>query len=311
MASRTFWKGTAAAVIVVGLAALAVRARRRNISRFRESNSRLRPVDEHGLVQGAGPIQLDGSSPHAALLIHGFGDTPQSMRYLAEALHRAGWSVQVMLLPGHGRPLDEYARANAYDWLQAVRLKYVEMRDRYETVVVCGISMGAALATILAAENAEIPAVVLLAPYLVMPRPVYAQMLLGNLFAFPIPYHANTGSERSIHDANARKDTRGTGVVTTRLLGELRRVARRARRALPQVHARVLYLQSREDNRLNPDDALVQFARIGSRDKQQRWLTGCGHIITADYCRDEVARQVIEWFAPALQSTSHNHSLKS
>lgn len=309
MASRTYWKVAAVAVAVVGLAALAVRSRASNISRFRESNRTRRPVDANGIVIGAGPIDLEGSPTHAALLIHGFGDTPQSMRYLAVALNRAGWSVHVMLLPGHGRPLDDFAVSNAYDWLHSVRMKYVEMCDRYETVVLCGISMGAALASIVAAENPEIPAVVLLAPYFVMPRPVYTQMLLGNLFAFPIPYHSNTGSVRSIHDAAARLETRGTGIVTTKLLGELRRIAQRARKALPGVRSRALYLQSREDNRLDAHHAVHQFARLGSEQKEQRWLSGCGHIITVDYCKDEVARQVIEWFAPELEpALQHHHS---
>lgn len=80
----------------------------------------------------------------------------------------------------------------------------------------------------------------------------------------------------------------------------LREVARQAQAALPALRARVLYLQSREDNRLREEDALAQFPRIGSAVKEQRWLTGCGHIITVDYRKDEVARQVVEWFAPDL-----------
>ena len=35
---------------------------------------------------------------------------------------------------------------------------------------------------------------------------------------------------------------------------------------------------------------------LGSAEKVQRWVTGCGHIISADYSKDEVAAQVIAWF---------------
>lgn len=301
------WTGAALAALVV-LVIVAVRARAQNITKFTASNTARRPVGSDGIVIGAGPIQLNGNPNCAALLIHGFGDTPQSMRVLAEALHCAGWTVHVMLLPGHGRPLAEYAKSTADDWAQAARAKFDEMRGMHETVVVCGISMGAALATLLAADYPDVPAVALLAPYLAMPGRVYAQMLLGNLVAFPIPYHANSGSDRSIHDANARTQTLGTGVVSTRLLGQLRIVSLRAQRVLPLVHTRVLYLQSREDNRLNAQDAIEQFARLGSKEKQQRWLTGCGHIITVDYCREEVARQVIEWFAPELEPALQHHT---
>lgn len=289
----------------VALAALgvwAIRSRAKNQQAFTESNRMRRPVDKDGVVIGAGAVDLEGDPDRAALLVHGFGDTPQSMRYLADALNRAGWTVHVLRLPGHGAPLAEYATATAEDWLDAVRAKYQDMRDRHETVVVCGISMGGALATILAADNPEIPALVLLAPYYVMPRNVFMQMVVGSLVAFPIPYHTNTGSDLSIHDPDARAQTLGIGIVSTRLLGQLRRVAAWARAAVPEVRTPVLYLQSREDNRLLEVDAVEQFARLGSHEKQQRWLSGCGHIITVDYCRDEVARQVIEWFAPAFHA---------
>ena len=293
------------------LFALAFWQRARNIAYFESLNAARRPVGPDGVVVGAGPIDLPGNPECAALLVHGFGDTPQSLRVLADALHRAGWSVHVMLLPGHARPLAEYARVGADDWLRSVRAKYAELRASYQTVVVCGISMGAALTAILAAEHPEIPAIVMLAPHLVMPRTVYWQMLAGNLLAFPLPYHLNAGSDQSIHDANARRETLGIGIVTTKLLGQLLKVSRQAQAALPFVRTRVLYLQSREDNRLSADDAVQQFARIGSADKQQRWLTGCGHIITVDYCRDEVARQVVAWFAPVLQPELQHHNTES
>ncbi|MBC8088888.1 MAG: alpha/beta fold hydrolase [Phycisphaerae bacterium] len=306
MTSLFDWTGAALAALVV-LAIAAARARVQNIAKFTLLNTTRRPVGSDGIVVGAGPINMDGNPRCAALLIHGFGDTPQSMRVLAESLHRAGWTVHVMLLPGHGRPLAEYAKSTAAEWEHAVRSKFDELRRSHQTIVLCGISMGAALATLLAADHPDIPALVLLAPYLAMPRRVYGQMLLGNLLAFPIPFHANSGGDQSIHDATARAQTRGTGVVSTRLLGQLRTVSLHAQRALPAVKTRVLYLQSREDNRLDAQDAIEQFARLGSKEKQQRWLSGCGHIITVDYCRDEVARQVIEWFAPALEPALQHH----
>ncbi|MEO7360028.1 MAG: hypothetical protein ABI120_06850, partial [Gemmatimonadaceae bacterium] len=136
------------------------------------------------------------------------------------------------------------------------------------------------------------------APYFVMRRDMHIKSVLARLFEFVVPYHVNTGGDRSIHDAAARARTVGTGVVTGKSLLALRAISLRAKRALPSIRARVLYLQSREDNRLSERDAVAQFGRIGSTNKQQRWLTGCGHIITVDYCKDDVARQVVAWFSP-------------
>ncbi|MEP6832178.1 MAG: alpha/beta fold hydrolase [Gemmatimonas sp.] len=289
-----------ALTIALFVVALVVRTRVGVIKKFEAAFAARRPLGPTGIVMGAEPVLLRGSETHAVLLIHGFGDTPQSVRPLADALNAAGWTVKVVLLPGHGRPLREYAAARAADWVTHAQLSYRELRVTYENVVVCGISMGAALSTILAAEHAEIPAVALLAPYLVMSRNMQIRSVLARLLEFVIPYHANTGGDRSIHDDVARARTLGTGVVTGGSLMALREISMRAQHALPAIRTRVLYLQSREDNRLSESDAITQFARIGSAIKEQRWLTGCGHIITVDYCKGEVARQVVAWFAPEI-----------
>lgn len=289
-----------AAVSGLAVIGLAIRSRARVMRRFNATFAESHSIGAGGIVTGAEPFELVASPSHAVLLIHGFGDTPQSVRYLAEALHRAGWSVNVLLLPGHGRSLRDYAAARGSQWIAFGEQSYRELANRYETVVVCGISMGAALAVILAAENPEIPAVALLAPYLVMPRRMRVKAVLASLAAYPFPFHANSGSDRSIHDPVARLQTLGTGAVAPSAIKGLQHVSARARRLLPQVHARALYLQSREDNRIGAHDAEVQFLRLGSAVREQRWLAGCGHIITADYCKDEVARQVIGWFALEL-----------
>jgi carboxylesterase len=278
----------------------AASARSRVIRHFERDASARRPVGADGIVIGAEGFTLEGSATHAVLLLHGFGDTPQSVRPLAVTLQAAGWTVRAELLAGHGRPLREYAKVRERDWVDGVSAAYTRLCSQYQTVVVCGLSMGAALAVILAEAHPEIPSLALLAPYLVMPRDMHVKTDLARLLNYIYPYHANTGGETSIHDPIARAETLGVGVVTAPLLSELRAVALHAQRALPSLRARTLYLQSREDNRINADDAVRQFARLGSPIKEQRWLTGCGHIITVDYCKDEVARQVVEWFAPDL-----------
>lgn len=292
----------AAAAAVAGIVVAPI-VRRRNVTKFEADVARRRPTGSDGIVLGAEELRLQGTNANAVLVIHGFGDTPQSVKPLAVALQRAGYTVHAMLLPGHGRTLSEYKVARQADWIAAVHSAFNDLRATHEVVMVCGISMGAALTVILAEGHPEIPAIALLAPYLVMPRVMRVKSALARLFNFLLPYHANTGGSNSIHDSAARAETRGTGVVTGPLLAQLKSVAERASRALPSIRARALYLQSREDNRINAYDAVAQFARLGSPIKEQRWLTGCGHIITADYCRDEVAKQVIEWFA-AQDSTA-------
>ena len=106
-----------ATIAAVGAAVTAIAVRRRGIRRaLRERDRAWRnahPVGADGVVDGAASIALDAPGPRAVLLLHGFGDTPQSMLHLALALHAGGWTVRAPLLPGHGRTLADFGQTDA------------------------------------------------------------------------------------------------------------------------------------------------------------------------------------------------------
>lgn len=270
-------------------------------TRFETAHARRFRFDAQGIVHGAAgftlPAHSDDDIPRrAVLLLHGFNDTAQSMAYLGAKLQARGWTVRAPLLPGHGCSLATMANeSRAARWRNAVFAEYDALRREYDTVTVVGQSMGGALALLLATERAEIPALVLLAPYVGMPRNLQWKVLGAWIARAALPYLRSVGGETSIHDPVARAASLGPGVVTARTLTELRRVAEDAEAALSRVWVPTLYLQSREDNRIAAHDAEVHFAALGSADKRQEWLTGCGHIISADYCRDEVASLTADW----------------
>jgi carboxylesterase len=266
--------------------------------RFESRHARLRPTDARGVVIGADAFTLPGRSGKAVLLLHGFNDTPQSMAYLGQQLHAAGYTAHAPRLPGHGCTLPVMAReARADAWRQAVRDAYERLAREHAQVYLCGQSMGGALAVLEALARPELPALVLLAPYLGMPRNLQRRLPIAAVMQLVSPYHTSTGGARSLHDPDARAEARGPGVVTAQTLSALRDVAMAAEAQLPQLTVPTLYVQSREDNRIALTDAERDFAQVGSAEKALVWLTGCGHIISADYCKDETARLVIDWLA--------------
>ena len=64
-------------------------------------SERTRRLGPDGVVIGGEGFVLSRGGAPAILLIHGAGDTPQTLRYLASALHTQGFHVAVPLLPGH------------------------------------------------------------------------------------------------------------------------------------------------------------------------------------------------------------------
>lgn len=281
------------AVVIVALV-IAINWRRTSlmVEREREVAARFE-VGPDGIIPGAQPIDLAGDPKRAVLLVHGYGDTPQTMRYFAEHLNQKGWTVRAILLPGHGRRLRDLARARAGAWIVAVREEYAALRARHETVCLAGLSMGGALCAITAVETPP-PALVLLAPYLSMPRHVRLAASTYRVWAPFVPYLSSrpTGS---VLDPRELGKTLSPGYTTGRLLRELYKVVRRARGALPRVTSPTLVICSRTDNRVPAAAAARNFTLLGAPERQLVWREGAGHVITVDYGRDEVFSLAEEW----------------
>jgi carboxylesterase len=283
-------------LVFIGFAALLAAGALRSLARHRIERSSLarRPVGPDGIIIGAQPVALDGSGDGAILLLHGFGDTPQSLGSLAVELNRRRWTVRVPLLAGHGRRIRVFAHSGAADWLAGARAALADLRAQHSAVAIVGLSMGGALATILAAEDPSLVALVLLAPYLEMPSWLRAVASAHWLIDAAAPY-LRGGGTRSIGNAAARARSRAYDATTARLVAELDVVARQAHAALPRVSVPTLIMQSPRDNRIHPDVARRALARVGAADRRLVWTTEGTHIITVDDGAESVAQTVGDW----------------
>lgn len=216
------------------------------------------------------------------------------MSYLAEALATRGWYVRAPLLPGHGRTLSEFAQSSSAEWLAAAKREYVALKAAHEHTVVLGLSMGGALATILAGESSDLPALVLIAPYLAMPGVLRAFAAAAPVIGAAVRYTGG-GGVRSISDPTEAARNLAYGATTPRLVNELRRVVDMAWSAAPAVRAPTLYIQSHRDNRIAPAAAQAAFDRLGSQAKRLVWVDQGTHIITVDFGRDLVIANVADW----------------
>jgi carboxylesterase len=245
------------------------------------------------IIKGAETIDLQEEGSPGVLLLHGFGDTPQTLSLLAHSLHDAGFSVLAPLLPGHGRSMRAFKRSTADDWLEAAGQSLKEMQRRGGATSLVGLSMGGALAVVLAAR-ANIPALVLIAPYLGMP--LYLRVAAATHWVWSgAAGEINARNPRSIRDAIEREKNLAYGAVTGRALFQLWRVVRRARKALPAVSAPTLIIQSREDPRVSTPVAESALNLLGADEKRLVLTEGAGHIITVDYGRARVLSEVERW----------------
>jgi carboxylesterase len=248
-----------------------------------------------GVVAGAESFTLTGSNGRALLLLHGSGDSPQTLRYLGERLNAAGYTVHAPLLPGHGRSPREFARVRATDYIAAARAALDLLRGRHAWIGVGGLSMGGALASQLAAEAADVRVLVLLAPYLSAPAPVAWATRTAPLWGLLQPY-VDARGELSVHDPVARAASYAYGVVSPNALRALLETAALGRAALADVVVPTLIVNSRADNRI-PELAATAATATLRAPTERHWVTGCGHVITVDYCKDKVAELVLAFLA--------------
>jgi len=286
----------------LGLGAAGYVARRAAMRRAEaECDARL-PVGPDGIIPGSEPVDRPGTNGRAVLVLHGFGDSPHSVRYLVDHLHGLGYAVRAPLFPGHGRRLADFAQARAEQWVEFARAELNEMRTRYgdHNVALVGLSMGGALAATAAAKIPDLPVLVLIAPYLAMPPRLQYAARLHPLISCVSPYLRGKG-ERSIHDPAEAALSRHYGVITPRLGYELLRVVQHVRQELPRVTAPTLVIASRLDNRIGPDASQQAFYLLGCAQRRIEFVENTGHVITVDYQREQVFQMTAAWIAEHME----------
>lgn len=191
--------------------------------------------------------------------------------------------------------MDEFDRSRAGDWIEYARAEYESMASSFRAVGLGGLSMGGALAAIVAADAPRLPALVLLAPYLGMPRSLAAAARLHRVWG-PLAGQFKAQSDLSIYDPDERGKNLAYGVTTARAIRQLLEVTRVARKSLASITAPTLILQSRNDNRVSRSIAEYAYRTIPAAEKRLEFVERGGHVLTVDHDREIVLARARDWF---------------
>jgi len=161
----------------------------------------------------------------------------------------------------------------------------------------------AELLEVISPSEMRVDALVPLAPYLAMPPFVRGMARTSRAWGWLLPYFSSLGT-RSIRDPAAAERALGHGILTPAALRALYDVVNDAVRALPHVTAPALVVQSREDNRIQPEPAEREFARLGSAQKKFIWTDGAAHVITVDFGHQRVFEMTTDWLEAHLHAIS-------
>lgn len=139
------------------------------------------------MLQGAEPYFWPGTRGKGVLLVHGFTGSPSELRELGEILHRKGYTVEGLLLKGHGTDPRDLLEVKAEQWEEQVRQGVAHLKETCAQVTVIGLSMGGLLALYAGAATSADKLVVISTPIYLYDWRVYFLWLADRLPYWPFP----------------------------------------------------------------------------------------------------------------------------
>ena len=117
---------------------------------------------------------LDRSTFHkggrtGVLLIHGLGGSPIEVRFIAQGLARAGYTVYCCQLAGHCSDAEQLQSSTWQEWYASVTAAYDRLKQECDVVLAGGLSTGALLALHLAHQRpGEVQGLLLFGPSIIL-----------------------------------------------------------------------------------------------------------------------------------------------
>ena len=249
----------------------------------------------HVVMPGGEPFNFSGG-PLGVLVLHGLTGTTSSIIDLAILCAESGYSVSAPRLPGHGTSVEDLMTTGWIDWSRAALDAYDALSSSCERVAMIGLSVGGGLAVHVAAQRADVAALVLINPYIKHPGPDWDALAQSMLDSGVLTYDS-VGS-----------DIKKEGIVETSYdqtpiapaLSWLQAVGR-VNEDLSSLTAPSLLFSSTVDHvvELDNGDELVRKSR---GPVERIWLENSYHVATLDNDRELLESRTLAFLAEHLGS---------
>lgn len=249
-------------------------------------------------------INFEGGSV-GVLLIHGLCGSPTELRYVANGLARAGYTVSCPQLAGHCQGDNALRHATWQDWYRSAEAAFEVLSLKCETVIVGGLSTGALLAMRLAHQHKDrVKGLTLFSPTLWLTGhrvPWYAKFFnlvtskwIANWFDFPVPHKFGIKDDRLRDFISKALKAPGAPSMPLATPGpavlERRWLAKLVAKIAPEIDQPTLIIHPREDDYAGMDNAFfLQETLTGHIDMVV--LEDSYHIVTIDRQRDTVLQR--------------------
>lgn len=100
------------------------------------------------------------------VLIHGLTGAPTEMKPLEKYVRKLGFEVENVCLAGHGAGNEEIIASTWVEWLDSARQGVNRMLEKFDQVIIAGLSMGAVIGSVVAGEEPRVAGLVMMSPTL-------------------------------------------------------------------------------------------------------------------------------------------------
>ncbi len=241
------------------------------------------------------------------LLLHGLCGTPAEMRFIANGLARAGYTLHCPTLRGPGGSRPDCVGSTCHDWYRSAKDALDELHRECDTVIVGGLCLGSIIALHLAANNPEtVQGIALFSPTFWTNG--WAMQWYSKLFSLvPTRWIANLmqfpdAASLGIKCPRVREFVRtalagcdgsnlGTSGVPGAMVFEHRRLVASAKKLLGRIRQPALIIHSREDDYANLNNATYLQAKLPSA-VDLVVLDDSYHMVTLDKQRHVVVERM-------------------
>jgi carboxylesterase len=246
-------------------------------------------------VSSSEPWSAAGSGARESrclFLVHGFTGSPYSLRPLGELLARRGFAVEIPRLPGHGTTWRELLPTRYDDWRAAVHATAKRLKERYEHVLLVGLSMGGTLALDVASgTDARVSGVVTINAQILDREGIAVK--LGPYIEKVLPIVPASFAGLTVNDiAKPGMVEEAYPIVPTAAGNSLLRALPRIRAQLANVPCPVLVMVSRNDHSVPPANSTALLELITAPRLEQLVLERSYHVATLDYDQDLIEERV-------------------
>jgi carboxylesterase len=260
-------------------------------------HSRARTVRTHKMLgDGEREFFAEGRAP-CVVGFHGFTGTASELRPLLDRIAEAGFAVRVPLLPGHGDAPHELQGVSFDGWVTASRARVREAAERYGRVVLLGFSLGSLVAMQLATETIDgVVGLVVLGNALELTAFSSVPFAVVDRFGIQVPdWYLVKFRAADMRDRRAAQRIATYDRHPLRAALEVYRAGKRLRGEVARITCPTLIVHGARDLVCRPRAATWLRDHIGARDVTLRTYANSGHVVAADFDKEEVARDVIDF----------------